>query len=279
MTDEDGSFVIFSGNKLWYTSKEGMENNICKPKTTRISSKIRNSAKPKKDIIYPIFENVKETDSYWISFFEDASIGKLPRNFKLVNNIFSYRVKNKIFEVKLGDEAEENIIIIKNFLFEQASIISPRDLEKRRLEEETKASINVSSEINSWSQIRSEKQQIILISMFVEKVTAKYGLDMEERKALIQQIKLAILAGYFNHSTIIVENNEIIEIQGLDYDKSRKKFIINTEMYKAPKTVKKVNEYTTMDTFGDTEEEHCISKKNLIKNWQKFLSNMNRKYK
>ena len=103
---------------------------------------------------------------------------------------------------------------------------------------------------------------------------------MEERKALIQQIKLAILAGYFNHVNIIVENNEIIEIQGLNYDKVNKKFTINLEDCKMPKNTRKNNDLgTTLETLGETEDEYSISKKNLIKNWQKFITNMNRKYK
>ena len=61
-TEDDGSFVIFSENKLWYSSKKN--NEIPVTKIININ-KVRNSAKNKRIVEFPIFDEIMklETDS------------------------------------------------------------------------------------------------------------------------------------------------------------------------------------------------------------------------
>jgi hypothetical protein len=219
-----------------------------------------------------------QTDLYWKSLFEDAATGKFPRNFKFNDNILSYRNKNKTIELKIPSDLEEADVLVKNFIYDNASIISPEDLKKRRAEEEEKMALLSTSEITSWSQIRSDKQQYLLISIFVENIGKVYNLSMDEKLGLIQKIKIGILAGYFNSSNIIISENQIMQIEGLEYNTDDKDFHINTSNCK-PTANKKLTTETTFETPTDGDEtENLNGKKNFYKKWQKYLNEMYRKY-
>lgn len=283
MEEQDGGFVIFSGNKLWYSSKEGIESNVTKTKVNRTINKVRNSAKVKRVIEFQLFEDIKNTekDPYWYSFFEDAAIGKLPRNVKFISNILSFRNKNKLQEVIIPDDIEEAKVAIKLFLFDYANIISPDDLrERKEIEEHRLSQINC-SEINSWNQIKNEKQQSILISIFSEKIGLYYKLNLEERKTLIQRIKIGILSGYLNSGNIDVVDSQIIQIHGLEFNPQNREFVINTDICKVVKPVKKIYNDTNNETFDNTKSFSSKEneKKSLIKNWNRYILDVSKKYK
>lgn len=276
--DDDCGFVIFSGNKLWYSSKEGMENSIYKNKNLKTTNKVRNSAKNKKNVIHPIFEEImkRETDPYWISFFDDASTGNFPRNCRFFGGCLTYRIKNKNVDLHIPEDPITAVILLKRFLSENAGIISPTDLRDKKIEEEKKLAESAQNEITSWSQIRSNRQQTIMISLFVEKIGEYYNLSLDERKTLIQTIKIGVLAGYFNSDNIIIDGGQIVQINGLEYDELSRQFVINKETCKSIKVSKKINyDETTLEG----EDEFCNNKEKLIKHWQKYLKDLNKKNK
>lgn len=284
MSEEDCGFVIFSGSKLWYSSKDGIENSIYKPKVPRNVNKVRNSAKNKRDVKFQIFEDIMklETDPFWISFFNDAAVGNLPRNFKFNNNFLSYHIRSKITNLTVPEDAETAISLIKNFLMETSGIQSPTDLRTKKIEEEKIISDMIDSEIVYWSQIRSEKQQSIAISLFVEKVGKYYNLNMNERKALMQNIKIGILAGYFNNDNIRMSGNQIAQINGLEYDEEGRRFCINKDICKVAKQPKRTyNDDTTFESSGNLDDDTLTnnSKKNLLKQWQKYILDINKRNK
>lgn len=283
MNDDDGGFVIFSGNKLWYSSKEGMENTLCKNKVTKVSSKVRNSAKNKRVVEFPFFDQLMklETDPYWISFFDEAATGKLPRNFRYYNNIINYRAKTKNIEVCLPEDLLEASKVIKLFVLENAGIISPTDLLNKQMEEERYISEMGDIEITSWNQIRSDKQQNIIISIFVDNIGEYYNLNTDERRILIQNIKIGILAGYVNSENIEFDNNQIIRIDGLEYDPENREFSFNMDVCKFSKVRKNIPNEPTMD-FSSSYTESNIdvqNRKSFIKQWYRYVSDMNKKFK
>ena len=281
-SDTDGGFVIFSGNKLWYSSKDGLENNISKPKVTRGVNKIRNSAKSKRVIEFQLFEDIKniEKDQFWVSFFEDAAIGRFPRNFKYANNVFNYRNKNKIAEIMLPDSPLEAGAFVKAFVYEQAGIISPTDIKEKKAIDEKCLQDAANIEVSNWKQIKNEKQQSILVSLFVQLAAEKYDLNFEERTKLTQQIKLGLLSGYLNNTNIIMENGNIIDIEGLEFDADKREFNINTDTCKIVKVPKRNCHDTAADTTTTRilEDGDCISR-TLLKSWNRYINDVNKKYK
>ncbi len=280
--DTDGGFVIFSGSKLWYSSKDGLENTICKPKITRSHNKIRDSAKTKRNIEFQLFEDIKnlEKDQFWYSFFEDAAVGKFPRNFKFINGILIYKNKNKNTEIIVPETPLEAAAFVKAFVYENAGIISPIDIKEKKSIDDKHNSENAAIEIDSWKQVKNDKQQGILISIFIQEVSEIYNLNLEERTKLFQKIKLGLLSGYLNTTNIVMENGIISFIEGLEFDEINREFNINTSLCKIVKAPKKYNNSTNIDTTttqlsgNDTTESSS-----LIKLWTKYINDINKKYK
>jgi chaperonin GroEL (HSP60 family) len=76
---------------------------------------------------------------------------------------------------------------------------------------EKKISNMYNNENIQWSQIRNEKEQTIIISLFVEKISEIFNLNPEESKALMQVIRIGILSGYLsNEGNFIVFNNTVV---------------------------------------------------------------------
>jgi len=277
--EEDNGFVIFSGNKLWYSSKKKVENTEVN-KVAKNVNKVRNAAKNKRIVEYPIFDEIlkRQTDPYWISFFDECAIGKLPRGFKYINSILYYRIKNKTLELLITDSSQESEDLIKKFIYENAGIISPTDLDEKRATEEAKVS-NITLNNIQWYQIRNEKEQYILLTIFTEKIASYLNLNDEESRALIQTIKLGLLSGFLSNENMVMENGQISEIIGLEYDSDRRKFMINQELRKNINKNKRIifEESSETKTLQDDNKINTQSKKCLIKQWNKYLIELNSK--
>jgi hypothetical protein len=180
----------------------------------------------------------------------------------------------------LPEDITEAASVIKLFLFENANIISPDDLIEKREAEERRIIQNMVSEINSWAQIKNEKQQSILISLFVERLGEIYKLSLDERKGIIQQIKIGILSGYLNLTNIEIIDGQIHQIHGLEFEPSERRFIIDTEKCKNVKVIKKASQETANITSGQTKSSVVIdNKKSLVKLWNRYILELNKKYK
>ncbi len=297
VANDEGGFVIFSGTKLWYSSKE-TNVKVQKPSNT---GKVRASAKAKRVVEFPIFDQMMEVeeDPYWKSLFDEAATGKFPRNFKFQNNVMNYKMRSKTFEQAVNPEnIKESIELLKKFFLDTACIQSPEDLRRKKLEEDKKISEMIQNEVIFWNQIRSEKQRMIMISLYGEILGNKYGLNVDERKGLVQNIRIGMLAGYFNSDNIHISGNRITEITGLKYNTATKDFEIDKELCKLPKTKHKpiFEDYTQSksEAFNDSSQtyddenmsdedfsESLIQSKDssslrstqsLKKRWSKFLS-------
>ena len=297
-TNEEGGFVIFSGTKLWYSSKEApiksQKNSL---------GKIRASAKTKRIVEFEEFDKLMnlETDPYWRSLFDEAAIGKFPRNFKFQNGVLNYKIRSKTIEQNIPKDTEEALYVVKKFFLDTAGILSPDDLKRKKLEEEKRISEMIMNEVMSWNQIRSEKQRMIMISLYVENLGKRFELSIEERKGLVQNIRIGVLAGYFNSENIEIIGNCIENIKGLEYNEESKEFEIRKEMCPVPKINRKnIGSDSTMysKTGGlsgsysddeDSDEDNYIqesksgslnsgsSSLSMKKRWGKFLSEISKK--
>jgi hypothetical protein len=291
--NEDGGIVILAGAKVLYSSRD---NGVVKaPKSVNINSKVRASAKAKRVVEFPIFDKMMEyeTDSFWKSLFDEAATGKFPRNFKYQNSTLNYKIRSKNVEQEVNEEdIEETVRMTKKFLLEHAGIQSPEDRRRKKLEEEKRIAEMLMNENIIWNQIRSEKQRMIMISLFVENMGKKYNMSVEERKGLVQNIRIGMLAGYFNASNIEIIGTRIMDIKGLEYNEETRQFEINKELCKLSKISKKytcdVNDYTfsigddvdTLDTNGNGESNNDgsgSSSQSLKKRFNKFLSDISKK--
>jgi len=305
---EEGGFVIFSGTKLWYSSKEAPVKS-----QKNALGKVRASSKSKRIVEYEEFDKLMkiEIDPYWRSLFDEAAVGKFPRNFKFQNGVLNYKIRSKTIEQSIPKDPELALDIVKKFFLDTAGILSPDDLKRKKLEEEKRISEMIMNEVMSWNQIRSEKQRMIMISLYVENLGKRFDLSIEERKGLVQNIRIGVLAGYFNSENIEIIGNCIENIKGLEYNEESKEFEIRKELCPLPKISRKTvgsdstiltktsgmnsasNLYNSDDSDSDIEEnDEEYSMKNsdsrgslhsgstslsMKKRWSKFLSEIGKK--
>lgn len=290
VTNDEGGLVIFCGDRTWYNSRETPMKN---QKVSAVG-KVRASAKSKRVVESILFEKMMEAeeDPYWKSLFDEAATGKFPRNFKFQNGILNYKIRSKTDEQPLPeDNIEECISLVKKFFLDKAGLLSPEDRRRKKIEEEKRISEMIMNEVVSWSQIRSEKQRMIMLSLYVETIGVKHGLNVEERRGLVQNIRIGILAGYFGADNIKILGNRITNIEGLEFNESTGEFEINKEICKITRSYKsKTEDYTedmtleSMESSGGYEEDSLDrelnslqSSKSSKKKWNKFLSEISKK--
>jgi hypothetical protein len=286
--DDDGSIVILSGNKPLWSSKDNLEP--IKTKTVKSITKVRASAKNKRIVEFQIFDDLMkyETDPTWITTLDDAAQGKFPRNFKFQNGILTYKLRSKNVDHPIIGNDKNSLDAMKDFFFKY-NVASPEDIKKRKDAEITMLNSEQYDEEMSWSQIRSDKQKTVMISLFVENLSEIHNLSPENRRGLVQNIRMGILAGYLNNDNIHVENNSITKIDGLIYDKSLKQFIIDKSKCVLPVIKPKItNQHTLMSSNnysddndfsieGSSSSKSGKQNQDLMKNWNRFLNELNRK--
>jgi hypothetical protein len=100
-------------------------------------------------------------------------------------------------------------------------------------------------------------------------------LNSEESKALMQVIRIGILSGYLSNENILMCEGQISEIIGLEYDHNCNRFVINEELKNAIKPVKKPIENAPRGFQDETEIIYQNNKKCLIKQWSKYINELN----
>ena len=291
--DDDGSIVILSGNKPLWSSKDSTEP--VKTKTVKSTTKVRASAKNKRIVEFQIFDDLMkfETDPTWISTLDDAAQGKFPRNFKFQNSILTYKLRSKNIDHPIIGNDKTTLDAMKDFFFKY-NIASPEDVKKRKDAEITILNSEQYDDDLSWNQIRSDKEKTVMITLFVESLGENYNLSSDTKKGIVQNIKIAILAGYLNNDNIHIENNSISKIDGLIYDKSLKQFVIDKNKCVLPLIKPKVLSQNSLvssnhNNYSDDTNELSIEesgysksssksyKQDLMKNWNKFLGELEKK--
>jgi len=292
--DDDGSIVILSGNKPLWSSKDSIEPP--KTKTVKSSTKVRASAKNKRIIEFQIFDDLMkfETDPTWITTLDDAAQGKFPRNFKFQNSILTYKLRSKNIDHHVVGNDKVTLDAMKGFFFKY-NVASPEDVKKRKDAEISMLSSEQYDDDISWSQIRSDKEKTVMITLFVESLGDTYNLSVDTKKGLVQNIKIGILAGYLSSDNIHLEHNSISKIDGLVYDKSLKSFIIDKnkcvlqtvkpKMLSQNSLMSSNQHHYSEDGNEASLEESTYSKsskshkQDLMKNWNKFLGELEKSKK
>lgn len=232
-----------------------------------------------KSVIYPFFEDMKEynENSYWTDQLTKFSRGIFPRNLKFYNGILYYKNKKKKtrdteFEVDL-DDLEKSFLCLKKFL-EDKGILST-------VERGEKAIIDYKQD-EKWDEWKDFKQnQSFIIDDFIDKTSEEYELDKKGRIKLESVIRFGIACGVFNNENILIEDGDIVSIEGLEWDDEEEKFYIdeNIQLPKFQAPSRKISEgksgrYSSHTFSGDT---FCI-KNNVDKSikvsnrWKNFLS-------
>lgn len=267
--DFNDGIVIFSdtGN-IMFTSVGGIVEN----KKTMRKHKIN------KNVIHPCFENMKEftNDEFWLNWLTRCSKNIFPnKNFKFTNSILYYKIKNNKHkdQIYINEEDLENSFQqLKKFFREKgtkpASEVNDTDIFVKRDK----------IEINTWKDIKKERKGDKLLN-YIRKQQNKYNLNEFQISQLRSLINVGLAGDIFNHTNIIIEEEEIKEIKYLLWNEKEKEFYI--DIYNIPlknsKTVK-IKEDPNYYTYNSyTNDNHLVTREaksvDIGKIFEKFLDN------
>ncbi len=199
--------------------------------------------KTKKKIIYPMFVEYANItmDTFWSKKFNIWANGKLPKYFSVTESSIIFEKDDTVVVCDLTHNPIVDTKLCIQFFKLYGGIFSVKDQREDIVEySSTPASDIVSNDPLSvidkqWSQIDKIKQEI-LIKNYVYNIATVLSLTSKESNLLLQTVKLAVYSKYFNKNNIVLEEEKIINITNLKWDKETRRFKAD---YTIPKTLKK----------------------------------------
>jgi hypothetical protein len=288
-----GTVVVFSGGSLWNQSGRALNNQ--KPKSTKVTGKVRDSARKVPDILHPLFAQLASVveDPFWQEVFTNASYNVFPRKFKFVTGVMSYQIaRTKVESLEIPTEIEptEIVGIVQNFMKTNGGIMSELDTLEITEKISRVASEQVIPESDSWAAIKSNNQRSVLITKFVnDTMGPKYALNSEQRRGLEATINLGISAGLIGTHNIVVVSGQIVTINGLLYNSKTRRFYLDKGLKvvhkkgsrRTAKTIAVDDSFgtlgTTMTMMSDTLTFDLGIEVTIHKKWLRFLSDRTRK--
>lgn len=208
---------------------------------------------------WPIFGEMvaAEPDPFWKEYWVRASKGKFPFGFSFNGKALFYSYRNKLTKVVFDKDVAHMCQLAKHLYQDKANIHSPRDLKYNEQRKELMYSNIKVEELTSWAKCNlSQKNN--LITYYLLELVNDYNLNTKRKAELEQTIKAGINVGAFNEKNIVLQDNKINNIEGLEYNKTSAKFYINPDI--APPKIKKPSKNSSIK--GD---EFC-----LFSNWLKL---------
>jgi hypothetical protein len=267
----DCSFVVLSRSRIIF---EGGDE-----KSEFLSKRSRRSTKANAKVSHPIFKEAAsyvEADPFWIKILENASRGIFPKMFRYKDGILSFKQRTKLFSKEIcQDDPELCAKNVQDFM-RSNGFYSDRDNAVRMEEMNAMREEEFQTELE-WKNIRSKKTKRLLISAYVSYLGKRYQLTRLELSNLINLTQIANAVGIINSSTVIMEDDQIIDITVLCYNTVSRNFSLDSgaiisKLNKA--AMKKIN-----DEPMEEEEIHTKSSgtsttfsKSRLTDWTKFAT-------
>ena len=243
------------------------------------SSEINNKKKPprkhrvKKLIINKVFEDMREfnEEEFWDNILIKFSKNIFSTDFRFINSIlyYKYKNKNKKDEIILDENnLEETFEKLKVFL-KSKGIVSVKDVVN-----DNNDLIGDRKKILSWKDVG--KGKIYLIHDFINKKEKELDLNEAQKKKLESLLKISIYNSVITRDHIFLEDEQIVEIKHLEYNKDKKTFWLDIEniKMKAVKNEKKADNFYLVSSFSG-DSHHIINKEiqveNIEKKWVEFI--------
>lgn len=224
--------------------------------------------------------------------FKELAYNKAPRGFRYTNGLLTYKVRSRTFDKTITqNDPRAALIEATEFMQTHGSILSSTDGELKRRDMKERLAIMSENEVSSWSQIRTSAHRTILINNFVTRVSRAKSLPPDKTRQLEHLLRLGILAGYFNSTTIHVQKGLITAFEGL-VETSHGAFEIVPAII--PK-IKKASKSKKLAAYDDETSSHTADGSSgltghadedvdmaspgvsFVKLWVKFLSNMEKR--
>ena len=218
------------------------------------------------NVIYPIFMKFSEhvDDPYWKSILINCAKGKFPKGFIYNDNILLYRPNGESVNI---DDTGESINIFIDFIRSNAKIRSKMDLDREKdYEKEQQIGKNVKFE--EWGKIKSKFNKRLLIIEYVTKMKNLYDLSQDESDQLTTLINMNMNEEIIKRN-IIIQDNNISGINGLQWDPISRKFYLEGENRKVNTPKSNACNYHIIYVEEEIPLEH--KRFETTKDWNKFI--------
>jgi hypothetical protein len=220
------------------TKTQAWVNEPISINTNNDKSRIKGKGKGKVvNIINPNFEKYKEivTDEEWISRFEHAAIGKLPRgfSFKMNNNdmggTLSYKKGNKIQRIELSPNIAEGCSECKEFFIKMGLSSTNDDMNKNMRILNNYLQQQKEHVPNKWTEYRKEKEKTEKLDKFFNNKAIEYNMNKEQKNNMIRDIYTGFYLGKITNKNIILENGYIQTITSISINNISKQIIFENQ--------------------------------------------------
>lgn len=199
------------------------------------------------------------TDPYWLSIFNQAAIGKMPKKFSYSNGNLSYKRATKIQSVEVPQSPIEAISVCINFFRHYGGLAS--ELEQKSISNNAATnSCSLADVPQTWAKTR-KKMKEVMVENFVRSLAQSMKLTKVEAKQLHLLINFGLVLKIFHKDNISVGRNKILKIEGLCYNPENRQF------YSDPNLVPKVSRSRTAEVSTELKETSV----SFAKQWYKLL--------
>ena len=237
-----------------------------------------------KAIIYKEFQEMKELESseFWKNLLVKCSKNLFPKDFKYINNVLYFKPNTKKHRAECFIDKDDIVKSLDKFKVFMRSRGFASTSEKEEIKNIIENNVEERLIITTWKDI--SKNRDYHIKNYIIEIKERYSLTYKETCNLESVIMMGVISEFFNEENIIIQNQKIIDIKNLIWNKNRRNFSIKTDGYKIKKRTEKNNNkkiYTThtIETSNDNyitvvkeAKDMCIEKK-----WFKFLETINMK--
>jgi hypothetical protein len=213
----------------------------------------------KREIIYPVFLECCQftNDIFWENIFEELAYGRPPQGTYISKDFLTCSYKNKEFSYKI-ERKEPEILYneLYKLLTEKLLIVSQKEkIQSKILFDEMKKNIKESR--LSWMSIRKKNVKDNLYEKYILEMKNKYQLSIKQCRYLFSLINVCNTFKTITSKDIIYENEKIIHIEGIEFEKGKILF----------------QRSLTLDKETDYEDEVNENSFMLYLNWYKYLKN------
>jgi len=175
-------------------------------------------------------------DEYWQEIFSSCGRNKFPKglSYNKVKRVIYIR-QGKLRETIYLPSSPVEVFTTMMDLFWKLGLKSPTDKFQTRLDIVTsQPSVNILD--REWKNIPRHLKEI-LFNKFIQKLSTLHNLSLKEKQLLFSFIELHINLKNIVPSDIKYDNNEILSIKELKFNKHQRKFFTPPEFQPDTKTL------------------------------------------
>lgn len=248
--------------------------------------KIENRKAPRKhkmhkNIVNLHFEEMRKfnTNIFWDKILVKFSCNMFPKDFRYTNSTLYYKVKTKKHKDELfidTEKVEETFYKLIEFLRSKGIIPITDVVDDYEQDYEN----TEKKELTSWKDVGRFKG--VMIYEYIKLLGDKYKLNNKELKQIESLLKISLYNDIIKNENIIITDEKISKIIGLEWSEQKRIFSINkTELNaikftKTSNSVKEMESFYTISSYSDDQKVNFGSEVKVLdisKEWETFLRN------